>query len=870
MDPFTAFLVYAFLFIATELLRPKPQIEDAKAATFEEFQIPTTDPKRPIPVIWGRTRIKSPGIVWYGDYFTEAITETVKTGLFSKKKVTTGYNYNIGVQLGIAREVDAFEAFDWDDERLVTFSPEIEPPDAGTLIFIDEPDFLGGEEGAAAGGGVTGNFRFYKSGIAQATSGYLSLHQTPLTPAYRHLAMVIFEGVNVGTQPRIAPPAFIVNRFPNPLGLTAAEARLPSGANPSNVIFDLMTNDDYGLAIDAADINNTNFIGIGQTLAAELHGYSNNWARKSETKAVIDDILRQIDATLFMEFTSGQFEMRLVRDPFTSPSPVPLPLLILNESNIVEITNYRRVNWSETSNRVIVNWKDPEQAQTPSPAIQDDMANQRIQGRNAISTFNHPGISTADLAAQVASRELRAASFPITMVSLVANRDAINLRPGDVFDLQWDELGIVTMVMRVLAVSIGGSIEARVRVDASQDVYSLGNTIYQAPGASLWINPATAAPVATLADSVFEAPLLLDRLATVISPVTPATEDASRIVILPVANQENVISFRLNFAGAGSPVVANGEGGDFPEMCPSGLLVNAISLQDFLDPLSPNTILVSGFTKFRRLVTATATEIRDELGNLFRIDDEFFSFESSILNTDGTVTLVGIHRAKLDSLPAVHGVSPGNRLFFMGLGTDIFAGGMTDQRWTNGAQGAVSARPNTSRGRLDAASANTIGFTSTARVARPYPLKDLEIAVPAVSSESPAIVISPDIDASFYPNRLALPRADWIFTWDNRNRVSLADPDYNATTGQALEASTEIVFEFRSASLSPLLRRTITTTAETLTYLVSQQDADFGGPGSPIVSPSQQLVEIVIFTRRTDSPALESEQRYSFTITRTL
>ena len=138
MDPFTAFLVYAFLFIATEPLRPKPHIEDAKAATFEEFQIPTTDPKRPIPVIWGRTRIKSPGIVWYGDYFTEAITETVKTGLFSKKKVTTGYNYNIGVQLGIAREVDAFEAFDWDDERLVTFSPEIEPPAITTPSELGE------------------------------------------------------------------------------------------------------------------------------------------------------------------------------------------------------------------------------------------------------------------------------------------------------------------------------------------------------------------------------------------------------------------------------------------------------------------------------------------------------------------------------------------------------------------------------------------------------------------------------------------------------------------------------------------------------------------------------------------------------------
>jgi hypothetical protein len=867
VDPFTALIIYAVLFVAAELLRPKPDIENAKAATFEEFGIPSTDPKRPISIVWGRTRVTGPGIVWYGDYRTIAIEEEVKTGLFSKKSVTTGYIYNIGVQLGIARAVDAFEAFDWDDERLVTFSPELVPPSTiGVQLLIDEPDFLGGEEGASAGGGIQGFFRFYRGSINQTTSGYLSQFQTPVTPAYKHLAMVIYEGPQIGTQPRISAPAFIVNRYPNGLGLTAGREKVGSGANPMNVIFELMTDDDFGVTIDVADINVTNFTTIANQLFDELHGYSNTWAQKSEAKAVIDDILRQIDATLFMEYTTGQFEVRLVRDPNIVSPFVPL---ILNESNVVELTSFRRVNWSETTNRIVVNWKDPEIAQTPSPAVQDDMANQRIQARNVVATFNHPGIDNPLLAAQVAAREIRANSFPLAIVSLVANRDAIDLRPGDVFELQWDELGISTMIMRVLAVAIGSDINIRIRIDCAQDVYSLGNTIYAEPGASLWFNPASIEPLASKADDVFEAPLLLDRSSPVVSPTTPDTEDFSRIVLLPVPNQSNVISFRMMFAGPGSPAVTNGQVGDFPQMCPSGVLVNAISLQDFIDPLSPNTMLLSGFNNFRDLRTATAADIVDLLANLFRIGDEFFSFETTILNSDGTVTLTGIHRAKLDSLPAPHGVSPDSRVFFMGLNTQ-FAGGISDQRWSNGRSGAVSARTNTTRGRLSVGAATVRSFTSTARVRRPYPPKNLEIEVPAVSSESPAIANSPALPAAFYPNRLNLPRGDFIFTWDNRNRTALNDQDYDTVTSQALEASTEIVFEFRNPNRSPELQRTVLSTAETLTYPVSQQDADLGGPGSPELSPAVQTLVVDIFTRRTDSPALESEQRYTFTIQRTI
>jgi hypothetical protein len=53
------------------LLAPKPP--SAKAATLEDFSVPTAEQDRPIPVIFGTVWITGPNVVWYGDLRTEGI-----------------------------------------------------------------------------------------------------------------------------------------------------------------------------------------------------------------------------------------------------------------------------------------------------------------------------------------------------------------------------------------------------------------------------------------------------------------------------------------------------------------------------------------------------------------------------------------------------------------------------------------------------------------------------------------------------------------------------------------------------------------------------------------------------------------------------
>jgi hypothetical protein len=63
------------LWVATQVisyaLRPKPQ--SAKPASINDFQVPTAEEGREIPVLFGTRDITGPNVVWYGDLGTKAV-----------------------------------------------------------------------------------------------------------------------------------------------------------------------------------------------------------------------------------------------------------------------------------------------------------------------------------------------------------------------------------------------------------------------------------------------------------------------------------------------------------------------------------------------------------------------------------------------------------------------------------------------------------------------------------------------------------------------------------------------------------------------------------------------------------------------------
>lgn len=74
---FVAYLIITIISVAVSYaLRPKPITP--KPAELTDFDIPTADGGRPIPVIFGHVRVKSPNVVWFGDLMYQKIKR--KTG----------------------------------------------------------------------------------------------------------------------------------------------------------------------------------------------------------------------------------------------------------------------------------------------------------------------------------------------------------------------------------------------------------------------------------------------------------------------------------------------------------------------------------------------------------------------------------------------------------------------------------------------------------------------------------------------------------------------------------------------------------------------------------------------------------------------
>lgn len=67
-----AYIVFMLVSYALAVhMAPKP--EKPKPAALADFEIPTAEEGRPIPVVFGTVRINGPNVIWYGDLRTVPI-----------------------------------------------------------------------------------------------------------------------------------------------------------------------------------------------------------------------------------------------------------------------------------------------------------------------------------------------------------------------------------------------------------------------------------------------------------------------------------------------------------------------------------------------------------------------------------------------------------------------------------------------------------------------------------------------------------------------------------------------------------------------------------------------------------------------------
>lgn len=254
-------------------------------------------------------------------------------------------------------------------------------------------------------------------------------------------------------------------------------------ANPAHIIYECLTNTDWGLGLPDTQIDTASFVHAADTLYDEGFGLSMLWAQQTTIEEFINDILSHIDGTYGVDPATGKIYLKLVRDDYDIDD-----LFELNEDNCT-ITRFQRKALGETANEVVVTWTNPDNEKEETVTVHD-LANYAIQGTIISSSNNYYGIRSAALALRVAMRDLGKSSYPVASFEVEVDRTGWDKRSGDVVKVSSQLYGVSGLPMRIMSVDYGRPGESKVVMSLLEDVFQMPAGAYVDVASSQWVDSA--------------------------------------------------------------------------------------------------------------------------------------------------------------------------------------------------------------------------------------------------------------------------------------------------------------------------------------------------------------------------------------------
>ena len=544
-----------------------------------------------------------------------------------------------------------------------------DPNFAGHRIKVQKREFWGG---LGAGGGI-GKLL----GASSSGNGTIHLHfgtfpQDPNPvlleklsgdpgnikfppPNYNGLMYAVFEFFLFGESATPAPISFEMSSIPDTLGHPEVNGVAGPDANPAELLYDLLTEPWGRLGLPTSEIDTASFLAAAITLDGEGNGMSITVHQAVTATDVIEQVLRQIDGLLYEDPDDQLIKLVLIRD-IALPATLPL----FDESNIAEFVEFKTQTWNETFNQVRVQFPDRSRNYTSRTAFAQDMANFTFQGSKIRSLdLNFPGVRNGTLANKLVGRELKAVSIPNTGVRFVASREAIDLRPGDGFRLSWSEYSLSEAVFRVLRVDFGDLQNGEIKIDAALDKFDEDRGPYGVTvgefGDEL-VDPSDIAP------SPFEVPFWLGLQATNEATQVENADDSHVFYLLQNPGGEAQF-FKPEASEDATNFGLDIKFSQVSEFTKSAQVDSTYLKTEGPFDVSTGLVICGVSNEASFLVTATEDEIREGGKNLFKIGDEFLSYESFTDLGGGRFRLNSIWRGLLDTVSEDH--APSATVFFI-------------------------------------------------------------------------------------------------------------------------------------------------------------------------------------------------------------
>lgn len=606
----------------------------------------------------------------------------------SSKAQTVGYKYYLGMHAIMCHgPVDKVTRFSVDGK--VAWSGT----STGGAVSVNAPQLFGGDERE---GGVSGTIDIEMGTTTQGRNAYLQSQLGSSIPAFRRVLGLVFRQCYLGNNPYLKRWAIratrILVRQDGIAQWYSAKADVGGDMNPAHIIREVLTDPDWGMGYPEADVDNASFTAAADTLYSEGMGMSILWDKQQQLSDFLAIVLRHVDGSLYTDRATGKFVLKLARGGYDIPS-----LLLLDESVVERVTDFKRSTVAELTNQVSVVYWDKSTGKNNSVTVQD-IALAASQGATVGTTSQYPGFTNGTIATKAAARDLKALSTPLASATLYVTRKAASLNIGDVFRFAWAEYGISQVVFRVTNIELGELTSNLIKLSVVEDVFALSSAIYSPPPPSEWTNP-IGAPVPVPFRLLTEVPYYLIARTLGDSGAQALPQTASYMMVggtNPGGSAYSAQVYVDEGAGYQQQAVAN--------FCPTAVISAAYGQAD-------TALAITGGLDLDLV----------QVGDVAAIGVGAISTSEMVQVVSITDTLLTVKRGMLDTVPAP--IASNTRVIFLGSGDNPSVVELPNE-YALGESVSVRMLTTTGQGTLALGSGatDTLAINATAgRQWRPYP-----------------------------------------------------------------------------------------------------------------------------------------------------
>lgn len=373
----------------------------------------------------------------------------------------------------------------------------------GIIASIDDINMFGGYD---EGGGFTGHVHVYFGTESQPFDAWMQEQMTQsanvpdelkgLTPRYPMFVTCVVNGTGVyggsggeevaggayiGKQATVPEMWFEVVNYPKILGFE----KIGEDCNPAEVIAEILINSDWGCNYDSSlevvDIDSLKK--LGNICQKEGLGISCLITNTAHAYEYIDKILTHINAVKYDDPVTGKLTFKMIRGDYNIDD---LKKFDMTNCESLEFT---RLDWSETTSSVSVNFTLAENKYVEAQLKVSDVANPLITGLHSEISVDGTYFTEPKNARIMAQTQLKSAGYPLSAVNFVCNRYGYNLSIGEPIVVEWSPYGISRQIYRVTSVDYGTLTDGRISVTALEDVFGFDQTDYAFNPSPVWTDP---------------------------------------------------------------------------------------------------------------------------------------------------------------------------------------------------------------------------------------------------------------------------------------------------------------------------------------------------------------------------------------------